>query len=331
MNRPLPISLAVRIEHWPIAGSFTISRGAKTQAAVVVAELSDGHHRGRGECVPYGRYGETVDGVAETITAVADEIARGLDRGGLQAAMRPGAARNALDCAFWDLSAKRAGKAVHELIGRPPPKPLVTAYTISLAEPEVMAEQAAKAAGRALLKVKLGSTDDRARIMAVRQAAPQAELIVDANEGWTADNLAGNLAACAQAGVTLVEQPLPADADFVLAHIARPLPVCADESVHARASLPGLVGKYDAVNIKLDKTGGLSEAIAMVKDAERLGFALMAGCMVATSLAIAPAILIGQRARVVDLDGALLLARDRPDGLRYEESLVHPATPALWG
>ncbi len=268
MNRPLPISLAVRIEHWPIAGSFTISRGAKTQAAVVVAELSDGHHRGRGECVPYARYGETVDGVAETITALADEIARGLDRGNLQEAMRPGAARNALDCAFWDLAAKRARKPVHELAGLPAPKPLVTAYTISLAEPDVMAEQAAKAAGRALLKVKLGSTDDRARIMAVRQAAPQAELIVDANEGWTADNLAGNLAACAQAGVTLVEQPLPADADDVLAHIARPLPVCADESVHARASLPGLVGKYDAVNIKLDKTGGLSEALAMVKDAE---------------------------------------------------------------
>jgi L-alanine-DL-glutamate epimerase-like enolase superfamily enzyme len=331
MNSPLPISLAVRIEHWPIAGSFTISRGAKTQAAVVVAELSDGHHRGRGECVPYGRYGETVDGVAETITALADEIARGLDRGALQKAMRPGAARNALDCAFWDLSAKRAGKPVHELAGLPPPKPLVTAYTISLAGLDVMAEQAAKAAGRALLKVKLGSADDRARIMAVRQAASQAELIVDANEGWTADNLADNLAACAQAGVTLVEQPLPADADDVLAHIARPLPVCADASVHARASLPGLVGKYDAVNIKLDKTGGLSEALAMVKDAERLGFALMAGCMVATSLAIAPAILIGQRARVVDLDGALLLARDRPDGLRYEGRLVHPAMLALWG
>ena len=331
MNSPLPISLAVRIEHWPIAGSFTISRGAKTQAAVVVAEISDGHHRGRGECVPYARYGETVDGVAETITALAGEIARGIDRGSLQEAMKPGAARNALDCAFWDLAAKRTGKPVHELAGLPAPKPLVTAYTISLAEPDVMAEQAAKAAGRALLKVKLGSADDRARIMAVRRAAPNAGLIVDANEGWTADNLADNLAACAQAGVTLVEQPLPADADDVLARIARPLPVCADESVHARASLLGLVGKYDAVNVKLDKTGGLTEALAMVKDADRLGFALMAGCMVATSLAIAPAILIGQRARVVDLDGALLLARDRPDGLRYEGSLVHPAMPALWG
>jgi L-alanine-DL-glutamate epimerase-like enolase superfamily enzyme len=331
MNRSLPISLSVRIEYWPIAGTFTISRGAKTQAAVVVAELSDGHHRGRGECVPYARYGETVEGVAETITALTGEIARGLDRGNLQEALRPGAARNALDCAFWDLAAKRARKPVHELAGLPAPKPLVTAYTISLAEPDVMAEQAAKAAGRTFLKVKLGSTDDQVRIMAVRQAAPDAELIVDANEGWTADNLADNLAACAQAGVTLVEQPLAADADDVLARIARPLPVCADESVHARASLPGLVGKYDAVNIKLDKTGGLTEALAMVKDAERLGFVLMAGCMVATSLAIAPAILIGQRARVVDLDGALLLARDRPDGLRYEESLVHPATPALWG
>jgi L-alanine-DL-glutamate epimerase-like enolase superfamily enzyme len=331
MNRPLPISLAVRIEHWPIAGTFTISRGAKTQAAVVVAELSDGHHRGRGECVPYARYGETVDGVAETITALAGEIARGLDRGSLQNAMRPGAARNALDCAFWDLAAKRAGKPVYELAGLPEPKPLVTAYTISLAEPNVMAEQAANAAGRALLKVKLGSADDQARIMAVRRAAPRAELIVDVNEGWSADNLADNLAACAQAGVTLVEQPLPADADDVLARITRPLPVCADESVHARASLPGLVGKYDAVNVKLDKTGGLTEALAMVQDAERLGFAIMAGCMVATSLAIAPAILIGQRARVVDLDGALLLARDRPDGLRYEGRLVHPAMLALWG
>jgi L-alanine-DL-glutamate epimerase-like enolase superfamily enzyme len=331
MGSTAPLSLTVRIEHWPIAGSFTISRGAKTQASVVVAELSDRRCRGRGECVPYARYGETVEGVAAAITALRDAIERGLDRGGLQQAMPPGAARNALDCAFWDLSAKRAGKPVHVLAGLPPPKPLVTAYTISLAEPEVMAEQAVKASGRALLKVKLGSNDDRARIMAVRSAAPSAELIVDANEAWTADNLFDNLAACAEAGVTLVEQPLPADRDDLLARIARPLPVCADESVHARASLPALVGKYDAVNIKLDKTGGLTEALAMVKDAERLGFTLMAGCMVATSLAIAPAILIAQHARVVDLDGALLLARDRPEGLRYEDSLVHPAMPALWG
>jgi L-alanine-DL-glutamate epimerase-like enolase superfamily enzyme len=194
-----------------------------------------------------------------------------------------------------------------------------------------MAEQAAKAAGRTLLKVKLGGAGDEARILAVRRAAPKVQLIVDANEGWTKDNLSDNLSACALAGVRLVEQPLPADADDMLTQIARPLPVCADESVRARTSLPALVGKYDAVNIKLDKAGGLTEALAMVKDAQRLGFAIMAGCMVATSLAIAPAILLAQRARVVDLDGALLLAQDRPDGLRYEGSLVHPATPALWG
>jgi L-Ala-D/L-Glu epimerase / N-acetyl-D-glutamate racemase len=324
-------SLSVRIERWPIAGAFTISRGAKTEAAVVVAELSDGTHRGHGECVPYARYGETVEGVAAAISAMGAAIAGGLDRAALQHAMAPGAARCALDCAFWDLEAKRAGAPVHALAGLPAPQPLITAYTISLGTPQEMAAQAAKAAARPLLKVKLGSADDRARIEAVRRAAPAAELIVDANEGWSAADLDRNLAACADASVTLVEQPLPADHDAMLAQIKRPLPVCADESVHARASLAGLVGKYDAVNIKLDKTGGLTEALAMAADAEQHGFAVMVGCMVATSLAMAPAMLVAQRARVVDLDGALLLARDRPDGLRYEGSVIHPATPALWG
>jgi L-alanine-DL-glutamate epimerase-like enolase superfamily enzyme len=326
-----PISLTVRVEHWPIAGAFAISRGAKTEAAVVVAELFDGRCRGRGECVPYARYGETVAGVYDAIAATAADIARGLDRVALQQAMPPGAARNALDCAFWDLEAKRAGAPVHALALLPAPKPLTTAYTISLAAPATMAEAAARAADRALLKVKLGGPDDPARIMAVRRAAPRAELIVDANEGWTDDNLAQNLAACATAGVTLIEQPLPADRDQLLAKISRPLPICADESVHDRGSLSALSGKYDAVNIKLDKTGGLTEALAMAAEAERLGFDLMVGCMVATSLAMAPAMLLAQRARVVDLDGPLLLARDRSDGLRYEGSLVHPATPALWG
>jgi len=327
----MPPSLSVRIERWPIAGSFTISRGAKTEAVVVVAELNDGTHRGRGECVPYARYGETVEGVAAAIEAMAAVIERGLDRIGLQSAMAPGAARNALDCAFWDLAAKRAGRPAYALAGLAPPKALATAYTISLAAPDTMAHAAAAARDRALLKIKLGSTDDPARIVAVRNAAPQAELIVDANEGWTPDTLAANLAACARAGVTLVEQPLPAGRDDALAQIARPLPVCADESVHATASLAALVGKYDAVNIKLDKTGGLTEAMAMAEEANRLGFKLMAGCMVATSLAMAPAMLVAQHASVVDLDGPLLLARDRPDGLAYEGSLVHPPTPALWG
>jgi L-alanine-DL-glutamate epimerase-like enolase superfamily enzyme len=326
-----PLSFSVRIEHWPIAGAFTISRGAKTQAAVVVAELSDGRCRGRGECVPYARYGETVEGVAAEIKALGADIARGLDRGRLQVAMRAGAARNAIDCAFWDLAAKQAGRPVHELAGLPPPKPLVTAYTISLATPDAMAAAAVRAAERALLKVKLGADGDPERIAAVRRAAPRCELIVDANEGWTPDNLAPNLAACARAGVTLIEQPLPADRDDVLARIERALPICADESVHATASLAALVGKYDAVNIKLDKTGGFTEALIMAREAERLGFALMAGCMVATSLAMAPALLLAQRARLVDLDGPLLLARDRPEGLRYDGSLVHPPAPALWG
>jgi L-alanine-DL-glutamate epimerase-like enolase superfamily enzyme len=325
------ISLSVRVERWPIAGAFTISRGAKTEAAVIVAELTDGRHRGRGECVPYGRYGETVEGVYDAVAALGDAIAAGLDRSALQEALPPGAARNALDCAFWDLAAKSSGTPVHMLAGLPAPRPLITAYTISLAAPAAMAEAAAQASARPLLKVKLGGADDPACIAAVRRAAPRAELIVDANEGWTNDNLAQNLAACADAGVTLIEQPLPADGDALLARIKRPLPLCADESAHDRASLAALVGKYDAVNIKLDKTGGLTEALAMAAEAERLGFALMAGCMVATSLAMAPAVLLAQRARVVDLDGPLLLASDRPEGLRYDGSRVHPATPALWG
>jgi L-alanine-DL-glutamate epimerase-like enolase superfamily enzyme len=331
MNRQNTPALSVRIERWPIAGSFTISRGAKTEAVVVLAELFDGRHRGRGECVPYARYGETVEAVAAAIEAMGADIADGLDRADLQTAMAPGAARNALDCAFWDLAAKRTGRPIHELAGLAAPKPLTTAYTISLATPDAMAQAAAKVAGRALLKVKLGAPDDPARIAAVRHAAPRSELIVDANEGWTPDDLADNLAACARAGVTLVEQPLPAGRDDALARMHRPLPVCADESVHGLGSLPALVGKYDAVNIKLDKTGGLTEALAMAKEAEHLGFALMAGCMVATSLAMAPAMLVAQRARIVDLDGPLLLARDRPEGLRYQGSLVHPPTAALWG
>jgi L-alanine-DL-glutamate epimerase-like enolase superfamily enzyme len=326
-----PLSVSVKVEHWPIAGAFTISRGAKTEAAVVVAELTDGQCLGRGECVPYARYGETVDDVARAIEVMAKTIGRGLDRAGLQQAMPPGAARNALDCAFWDLAAKQSGRPVHELVGLPRPEPLITAYTISLANPAAMAAAAEAAAGRPLLKVKLGADGDTARITAVRRAAPKVQLIVDANEGWTADNLADNLAACAEAGVTLIEQPLPAGGDEALAHIRRTIPICADESVHGHASLAALSGRYDAVNIKLDKTGGLTEALAMSDAARAHGFTVMVGCMVATSLAMAPAMLVAQRAAIVDLDGPLLLARDRTDGLRYDGSLVQPPAPALWG
>jgi L-Ala-D/L-Glu epimerase len=327
----MPLSLTVRTESWPIAGSFSISRGAKTEAQVVVAELSDGRHKGRGECVPYARYDETVKGVMEALGKISGRLALGLDREALQQEMPAGAARNALDCAFWDLEAKRTGKPAYELAGLPAPHALTTAYTISIGTPETMAEAAHAASQRSLLKVKLGGAGDPERIAAVRKAAPQSELIVDANEGWTADNLAENLAACADAGVTLIEQPLPSDDDGALATIKRPVAICADESVHDRAGLAALAGRYDAVNIKLDKTGGLTEALAMAAEAERLGFGLMVGCMVATSLAMAPAMLLAQRARVVDLDGALLLAKDRPDGLRYEGSLVHPPTSRLWG
>jgi L-alanine-DL-glutamate epimerase-like enolase superfamily enzyme len=327
----MPLALTVRTERWPVAGSFAIARGSRTEAVVVVVELSDGTYAGRGECVPYRRYGETVEKVIAAIEGERDALAHDLDRTALQTNMGPGAARNVLDCAFWDLEAKRAGQPVHALAGLPPPRPLTTALTISFGTPAAMGEAAAKAAGRALLKVKLGGDGDPERIAAVRRAAPHAELIVDANESWSARNLADNLAACTAAGVTLVEQPLPQSADDALASIDHPIALCADESVHDRGSLDRLRGKYEAINIKLDKAGGLTEALRLAEEGERRGFKLMVGCMVATSLSMAPAVLVAQRARVVDLDGPLILARDRPHGLVYEQSLVHPATAELWG
>ncbi|MGH6778528.1 MAG: N-acetyl-D-Glu racemase DgcA [Bradyrhizobium sp.] len=324
-------TLAVRIERFPIAGSFTISRGAKTEAVTVVAEISQGGQTGRGECVPYPRYGETPEATLASLKAMREAVARGLDRTALQAAMPSGAARNALDCAFVDLEAKTRGKRAWTLLGRTTPQPSVTAYTISLASPDAMAAAAAKAAHRPLLKIKLGGECDGKRIAAVRRAAPSAELIVDANEAWTPANLEPNLEACAAAGVTLVEQPLPAGEDEMLARIRHPIPICADESVHDRTSLDGLRVRYEAINIKLDKAGGLTEAMALADAAHALGFGLMIGCMVATSLSMAPAMLLTPQARFVDLDGPLLLACDRQHGLRYEESLVYPPETALWG
>ena len=326
------MELSVRIERWPLAGAFTISRGSKTEAVVVVAELSDGTHRGRGESVPYARYGETPDGIVATIETLRPALRQGLDRAALQHALGPGAARNALDCAYWDVNARQSGRRAYELAAIPSPVPLTTAYTISLATAVEMAAAAERAAWRLLLKIKLGGgEEDVARIAAVRRAAPRADLIVDANEGWNADNFQENFAACADAGVTLIEQPLPEGHDDALARIKRPIPVCADESVHDRTSLDALAGKYDAVNIKLDKAGGLTEALALAAEAERRGFAIMVGCMVATSLAMAPAMLVAGQARYVDLDGPLLLAKDRADGLRYDGSLVYPPESALWG
>ncbi len=322
--------LLVTPERFPIRGSFTIARGSKTEAAVVTATLRDGAFVGRGECVPYARYGESVEGVTAALTALQGAVAAGLTREALQAVLPAGAARNALDCAMWDLEAKRAGVRVHELAGLPAPKPVVTAYTISLGTPQGMADAAA-ACGHELLKLKLGADGDPERLAAIRAAVPGVRMIVDANEGWTAANLVANLAACEKAGVELVEQPLPADDDALLDRVARPVPVCADESAHGLDSLPSLIGRYDALNIKLDKTGGLTEAVALARAARAAGLDIMVGCMVATSLAMAPALLLTPLARVVDLDGPLLLAADRAPSLRYEGSVVHPPEPALWG
>ncbi|ARQ58522.1 UNVERIFIED_ORG: L-alanine-DL-glutamate epimerase-like enolase superfamily enzyme [Rhizobium etli] len=327
----MPRILDIQMNSFPIAGSFTIARGAKTQAEVITCTLTDEGAEGHGECVPYRRYGETMESVLAQIEAARPLIEAGISRHDLLSAMPPGAARNAVDCALWDLEAKQMSQSVASRLGIADPKPLTTAYTISLGEPEVMAAQAREHAGRALLKVKVGTGDDESRIRAVRAAAPEAAIILDANEGWPEAVLERHLNIAAEAGVTLVEQPLPAGRDALLAEIRRPLLVCADESVHHTGDLASLADRYDAINIKLDKSGGLTEALAMKTEAERLGFSIMIGCMVGTSLAMAPAVLLAQNADFVDLDGPLLLARDRQPGLRYAASLVFPPESSLWG
>ena len=326
------LSLTVCRESFPTRGSFTISRGSRTAVEVVLVELQAGGHRGRGECVPYARYGETVEGVTGAIESLRGELEAGrLDRPALQQALPAGAARNALDCAFWDLEAKQTGRRVWELAGLPAPGPLTTAYTLSLDTPDKMGAAAAANAERPLLKLKLAGPEDLARVEAVRAGAPRAKLVVDANEGWDADSYARIAPELARLGVALVEQPLPAGADAALADRPRPVPRCADASCHDRSSLPQLRGRYDMVNVKLDKTGGLTEALALVAEAEAAGFQVMVGCMLATSLAMAPATLPAQRAQVVDLDGPLLLAEDRDPPLEIDGSLVRPPAPALWG
>jgi len=315
-------------ESWPIAGSFAIARGTKREANVVIARVSDGSRVGRGECVPYARYGETVESV---LAAIAATPADGLDRATLAGCLRAGAARNALDCALWDYQAKRAGQSAASLAGIAVLKPLTTAYTISLDDAGAMAAKAARVRHLPLLKLKLGGDGDAQRLRQVRAACPATRLIADANESWNADLLAPLMAAAAETNIELIEQPLPADADAALAHIARRVPVCADESLHTRAELDSLVGRYDAVNIKLDKAGGLTEAFALAAAARARGFKLMVGSMVATSLSMAPATLLAQAADWVDLDGPLLLAQDREPRLRYEGALLQPPTAELWG
>ncbi len=328
---PHPQRLHVTRRSWPLAQPFAISRGSKTTADVVVAELHDGDSHGRGECVPYPHYGESVDSVFDALEKMKGAVFSGLNRETLQQAMPPGAARNALDAAFWDIEAKRAYCTVAELAGIGSLKPVVTAYTLSLDTPERMGEAAAAQRARPLLKLKLTGDGDLERVRAVRENAPQSRLIVDANEGWSEQNYRDLSPQLAAFGVELIEQPLPADADDALAELPRPIPVCADESCHTETDLDRLIGKYDAINIKLDKTGGLTEALALAKAARERGFSIMVGCMIGTSLAMAPAMLVAQQASVVDLDAPLLLAADRNQGLRYEGSLVYPPDPKLWG
>ena len=327
----MPRHVTVERQSWPIAGGFRISRGAKTAAEVVVVEITDDGATGRGECVPYARYGETVEGVMQSIAAHQSALAQGLTRSELQALMPPGAARNAVDCALWDLAAKQSDTRAWETAGCESMRPLTTAYTLSLDTVAAMAQAAKLAAHRPLLKIKLGQDGDAERLRAIREAAPQARLIVDANEGWGAGDIRAMFSVCAETGVELVEQPLPAGDDGLLAEIEHPIPVCADESAHDLAGLEDLTGRYDAINIKLDKTGGLTEALALSTAARERGLTIMVGCMLATSLAMAPAMVVAQDAAVVDLDGPLLLTKDREPGIEFDGSTMLPPPKALWG
>ncbi|CUX83665.1 MAG: L-alanine-DL-glutamate epimerase and related enzymes of enolase superfamily [Roseibaca calidilacus] len=314
-------------DRFALAEVFTIARGSRTHADVLRAELVRHDIAGQGECVPYARYGETMASVHKQIAGLADAV----DRAELQAALPAGAARNAVDCALWDWEAKRTGRPVWELAELPAPEPVVTAFTLSLDSPDKMEAAARKHAARPLLKIKLGTPEDMPRLEAVRRGAPATRIIIDANEGWDADIYADLAPHLLRLGVEMVEQPLPAGQDDMLAEIARPLPVCADESCHDRESLPRLRGKYDMVNIKLDKTGGLTEALALREAARAEGYRVMVGCMVGSSLAMAPAVLVAQGAEIVDLDGPLLLAEDRDPPLHYDSAGVHPALRTLWG
>ncbi len=323
-------TLKIIQERYPIAGKFTISRGSKTEAAVVVCAIGDGVHTGRGECVPYARYGETIESVSAQIEAARTAIENGANRQDIQKLMPAGAARNAVDCALWDLEARQSGKRVADMLGAPV-RPLETAITVSLGTPAEMAESTAKVAHYPLIKVKMGGENDIERIYAVAEAALDSRIIIDANEGWNDANIVENMKAAAEAGVVLIEQPLPAGKDEILSRIERPVIICADESAHTSKGLEELARCYDAVNIKLDKTGGLTEGLVMRDKAIGLGLKIMVGCMVGTSLGMAPAMLLAQKATVVDLDGPLLLARDRTPGLQYEGAKVYPPTTDLWG
>ncbi len=324
-------TLTARAERWPLAAAFVISRGSKTEAEVVVAEIVQDAYRGRGEAAPYAHYGETVEGVLDQIEGVRPKVEAGIGRGALQGLLPPGAARNALDCALWDLEAKRAGVRAWTLAGRTRLDPVKTCFTISLGGPEEMAEAARANARRPMLKLKIGGPDDLDAVAAVHAAAPRARLIVDANEALSFEDLRRLAPALARLDVKLLEQPLPAAQDAALEGYESPVPLCADESLHTREELVVCARRYGVINIKLDKTGGLTEALALAVEARAMGLGLMVGCMVATSLAMAPALILAQGAEFVDLDGPLLLVRDREPGLAITGSLIEPPPAELWG
>ncbi len=321
------MNITVTSDVFKLAQVFTISRGSRTEAKGLTVKVEKEGVTGWGECVPYARYNETLD----SVTAEIEGLPADFTRAELQSLLPAGAARNAVDCALWDLEAKQAGKRVWELAGLEAPGPEITAYTLSLDTAKKMQAQAAENAFRPLLKIKLGTPDDMPRLEAVRAGAPDAKIIIDANEGWSAEVYAELAPHLVRLGVELVEQPLPAGEDDALIGMERPVPVCADESCHDRTSLPGLKGKYDVVNIKLDKTGGLTEALRLRAQALAEGYQVMVGCMVGSSLAMAPATLVAQGAAVTDLDGPLLLAEDREEPLTFDAEGVHPPVAALWG
>ncbi len=328
---PHPQRLTVTRRSWPLARPFATAHGVRTAVDVVVADISDGDSRGRGEGVPLARFGESIESVVATLDGLKGAVSAGLDRDRLQTVLPPGAARAALDNAFWDIECKRAYQTIGDLAGLGEVKPVVTAYTIGLDSPAAMADIAAANRARPLLKLKLGGDGDADRVQAVRQAVPASRLIVDANESWDQARLVAILPTLVECRIELIEQPLPADADDALARLDRPIPLCADESCRVVADLDRLDGKYQAVNIKLDKTGGLTEALALLAEAKRRGLRIVAGGTIGTSLGVASALLVAQQAEIVDLDGPLHLAADRVPGLRYDGSTIHPPEASFWG
>jgi L-alanine-DL-glutamate epimerase-like enolase superfamily enzyme len=328
----MPHSFNIHAEAWPLAGAFRISRGTRKVSDVLMVELGDGTYIGRGECFPYARYGEDIESVQNQLNSVRSEIESGLDRQTLGRVLPPGAARNAVDCALWDLEAKRTNVRVWDLVGLPAPKPVTTVYTLGVDEPAIMGERARENPDRPRLKLKMtGDGADIERVRSIHENAPNARLFVDANEGWSIEQYLEYAPQFKELGVEMIEQPLPSTDDEQLRGVDRPIPVCADESCHDRATLSALVGKYDMINIKLDKTGGLTEALDLRDEALNLGLNIMVGCMIGTSLAMAPGIIVAQDATIVDLDGPLLLAEDRAPGLNFSGSIIHPPEPSLWG